>query len=176
MFQLKQVEVLYSKRYWSILATFRVNERVNLGTKQESPPVWTQEAYCMLCSKYMLCGSSWGNPPSSDLGSVYTPILTWDGGTPPSWTWDGVPLLLTWDGGTPPSWTWVGVPPILTWDGVPPPHWQYRVTPLFEVWTDKLKTVPSPILLMRVVIRRYRWVRDMQPTAHEFLKNFKNQT
>ena len=28
MFQLKQVEVLYSKRYWSILATFRVNERV----------------------------------------------------------------------------------------------------------------------------------------------------
>ena len=53
-------------------------------------------------------------------------------GTPPTWTWDGVPPSpyqdLGW--GTPPTWTWDGVPPYLNlgwgtplpepWMGYPP--------------------------------------------------------
>ena len=89
--------------------------------KQESPPVWTQEAYHPPCSKYSLCCSTWVPPQAG-----YPPILTWLGGTylgtpwqgtPPSWTWQGPPRLDL--AGYPPGWTWQGTPPGWTWQGTP---------------------------------------------------------
>ena len=80
---------------------------------------------------------------------------------------------LYWGGGVPlwkfffPVWTcikpnlvskifpftWVPSPPVQGWIGYPPPHprldWDPATPP--RVWTDKLKTVPSPILRMRAV-------------------------
>ena len=51
-------------------------------------------------------------------------------GTPPTWTWDGVPPLPGPGMEYPPTQTWGGVPPLpgpgmgypptWTWDGVPP--------------------------------------------------------
>ena len=51
-----------------------------------------------------------------------------------------------------PNWTWDRVSPCLDlgW-GIPPHLNQGWGTPPIEVWTDKLKTVPSPILRMRAV-------------------------
>ena len=89
----------------------------------------------------------WGTPPHHpDLARVpphhpdlarVPPIKTWLGYTPPHH-----PDLA---GVSPHHPHLAGVPPptIQTWPGYP--------TPL-EVWTDKLKTIPSPILRMRVVI------------------------
>ena len=57
-------------------------------------------------------------------------------GTPPR-TGPGTPPGPPW---TPRTWTWD--PPTSTWTWDPPLSW---------VWTDKLKTVPSPILRMRAV-------------------------
>ena len=79
------------------------------------------------------------------------PILTWSGGvlgTPPSQIWDGVPL--------PPSQTWDGIPPpppARPGMGYSPPRpdWGTPPPPRCEL-TNKLKTVPSPILRMRAVI------------------------
>ena len=69
------------------------------------------------------------------------PIQTWLGGVPQ------VPPSgpdLGWC--TPPGQTWDGVPSPWTWLGYPPP-------PRCEL-TNKLKTVPSPILRMRAVTKR----------------------
>ena len=86
---------------------------------QESPPAWTQEAYCPPCSEYSFCCPNWVPPP----------ILTWPGGVPylgnpPS----RVSPILTCPGGYP---TWVplaGYPPgRVLLAGYPPsrvPPWQ----------------------------------------------------
>ena len=85
--------------------------------KQESPPVWTQEAYRPLCSKYSLCCSvsgkgdvlppAWlgtgGNTPSSPTGGG-TPIQPDWGGSHHQAGW-GIPSPLNWMGGTPQVWT-----------------------------------------------------------------------
>ena len=61
----------------------------NFNKIQESPPAWTQEAYCPPCSEYSFC----------------CPILA---DPPPSWTWPPLPLLdLT---PPPPGWTWPTTP------------------------------------------------------------------
>ena len=144
-----------------------VSSFTNTSTIQESPPAWTQEAYCPLCShsKCLLFPGGTHGTPRPEMG--YS--LTWDGVSPQ--TWDGVsPLDLRW--GTPPDlrWgtpqTWDGVPPDLgwvppskTWDGVPPQTWD-RVpllpttetgTPYPELrwgtppmWTDWTITFPHP--------------------------------
>ena len=54
------------------------NKKTN---QQESPPAWTQEAYCPPCSKYSLCCPNWVPP----LGRVPPPgrVLPW-AGYPPS--------------------------------------------------------------------------------------------
>ena len=87
--------------------------------RQESPPAWTQEAYC---------------PPRSHGkcllfkgGVLWIPPQTWDG-VPPQ-TWDGVPPHLDLGWGTPPG-PGMGYPPTWTWDGVPPPTWTWDGTPL----------------------------------------------
>ena len=172
--------------------------------KQESPPAWTQEAYCppRSHSKCLLFwGGTWGTPPTWDgvppgpeMG--YPPDLRW--GTPPDLRW-GYPSRPGM-GYTPPDLGWgnpptprpgtksppgpktgyapgpgTGYPPppsiastwyaaggmplaftqedflVINW-GVRPPYLDLRWgTPPPWVWTDKLKTVPSPILRMRAV-------------------------
>ena len=115
--------------------------------------------------------------PHPDLGRG-TPILTWMGvGYPILLT--GVPHstpILTWDGGIPPSWPSKGVPPswpemgyplcpdlgsgyplphILTWNRVPTcPDLRWGNPPYMCKQTDRqtrVKTLPSPILRMRAV-------------------------
>ena len=56
---------------------------VHFYYQQESPPAWTQEAYCPPCSKYSLCCPNWVTPP---------PVLTWLGGYPAGGTQVGTPL------------------------------------------------------------------------------------
>ena len=105
-----------------------------------------------------------GVPPHhQDLDGV-PPIQTWMGYPPPSRTGLCTPTIQTWLGyphhpglarvppsssrpgqGTPHHPDLAGVPPtIQTWLGYPPPS-RCRLT-------NKLKTVPSPILRMQVVI------------------------
>ena len=48
-----------------------------------------------------------------------TPYLDLGWGTPPTWTWDGVPPYLELRWGTPPDLGW-GIPPDLGW-GTPLP-------------------------------------------------------
>ena len=93
---------------------------------QESPPAWTQEAYCPPRRKCLLCCSvSWqwaeGGVPHLvlDWGGYSRVPPIWTRGWGTSWTWDGVPPTWTWDGYHPVSW--MGYPPAWTWDGVPPP-------------------------------------------------------
>ena len=84
------------------------------------------------------------------------------------------PLILTWDG-VPQSWPVMGSPPVQTWDAVSPcpdlgwgthPHQSDGVPPV-EVWTDKLKTVPSPILRMRAV----KMIKSIYLDEGNFFKN-----
>ena len=122
---------------------------------------------------------SW--PGEGTLSSPGTPsIQSWDwvppcpdlgwGTPPPNWTWDGVlphpdlgwgtPLPISWigyypqtgPGVSPPSVGWGNPqpgmghsPPVQTWDGVPP------LPPSRCGLSNKLKTVPFPILRMRTV-------------------------
>ena len=101
-------------------------------------------------------------PPHPDLalGPSHPPTLTWTW-DPPTWTWTWDPPYSDLDLGPPhpdldlgpplpgpglgtPPLTWTWDPPHPDLDLGPPP-------PPVEVWTDKLKTVPSPILRMRAV-------------------------
>ena len=54
------------------------------NNKQESPPTWTQEAYCPQCSKYSLYCSFLGGTPSLARGVPHEgyPSPIWDWGTP----------------------------------------------------------------------------------------------
>ena len=120
-----------------------------LNIKQESPPAWTQEAYCSPCSEYSFCCPNWV-PPLSWPGLGGYPAGGYPTWVPPSRVppflaqgvpCQGVPYLGTphpdLAGGYPtwvplagysPSWPGWGVPylgtpgrvlPILTWQGTP---------------------------------------------------------
>ena len=125
-------KVWYSPSVMSTSGGFQKNV-----SKQESPPVWTQEAYRPphSCSKCLLFQGAGGTP---DLGWGTPPTWTWDG-VPPTWTWDGVPpppgpgmgYPLPGPGmGYPPTWTWDGVPPYLDLGWGTPPSDRTRVPPL----------------------------------------------
>ena len=131
-----------------------------------------------------------GGTPSSHGGGVPHPVQTWPGGIPgtppsrPGWATPhhqdlarvsplhqdlaGVPLTIK---------TWLGYPPptIQTWLGYPTPSRpDWGSPPTIQTWlgylrppsrcglTNKLKTVPSPILRMRVVITKlgpkWKWL------------------
>ena len=83
--------------------------------------------------------------------AYHLPRSKWDG-VHPIWTWDGVPpphLDLGW--GTSLSRPGMGYPPSRPGMGYPR---QPDGAPPVEVWTDKqTKTVPSPILQMRAVVK-----------------------
>ena len=84
--------------------------------EQESPPAWTQEAYCLSCSKYFLCCPNWV-PPWQGIPLARVP--------PP----DRVPPQT----GYPPSRVppQQGTPPsrVSPWPGYPPPAGPGRVPP-----------------------------------------------
>ena len=80
-------------------------------------------------------------PPLTQTWTWYPPYLDLDLGPPPTQTW-------TWD---PPTRTWTWDPPHPDLD-LGPPHPDLDLGPPPRVWTDKLKTVPSPILRMWAVI------------------------
>ena len=89
----------------------------------------------------------------------WVPPLDLDLGLPPTWTWDPPDLRP----GTPQPWLGPGTllpgpgtPPDLRPGTPPPPPWPGTPlpgpgTPPPRVWTEKLKTVPSPFLWMRAV-------------------------
>ena len=80
-----------------------------------------------------LPAAGWGTPPSRpEIGYLHLPVQTWDGVPPNS--------DLGWGNSIPPFRPGMGYPPPISQMGYPP---------LFKVWTDKLKTVSSPILRMR---------------------------
>ena len=78
-----------------------------------------------------------------------TPDVPYGGGTPIQ-SWLRVPPISQMEVPPPPSSTLEYPPsPPAGW-GYPPPHWADGVPPPPpRVWTDKLKTVPSPILRIR---------------------------
>ena len=104
-----------------------------------------------------------GPPLDLRLG---TPPPRPETGTPPTWTWDGVPLCPRMDWGPPriqgcfryPPYLdlrW-GTPPSKNGSGTPPPRPRLDQVPPIPPpsrceLTKKLKTVPSPILRMRAV-------------------------
>ena len=107
-----------------------VNGFVIFILRQESPPAWTQEAYCPPCSKYSLCCPNWVPPPSwpGRGGTLLGGYLTW---VAPA----RVPPILTWPGGT-----WLGTPQ----PGYPPPGYP---TPPTRVPPDQRTShqgTPSP--------------------------------
>ena len=122
----------------------------------------------------LLCLQLWeggGVPHPVLIGEGFTPILTWDGGTPsPRW---GTPPLLGRMGYSPPPplgrmgypptirkdvvspyQEGCGSPPAIRKDGVPPLS-AGQGTPPPQGMTDKLKTLPSLILRMRAVKIRH---------------------
>ena len=93
------------------------------STKQESPPVWTQEAY---------------RPPRSCSVSQqgWCPIQSWWGVTPIQSSWGGVPHIVLIGGGYPiQSWCGRGYPSWEGW-GYPPPNQELMGVPPPESWTD----------------------------------------
>ena len=95
--------------------------------QQESPPAWTQQAYCPPCSEYSFCCPILADPP----------LLDW---SPPGWTAD--PPQLDWP---PPSWTdppLAGLtPPRLDWPTRPPQQDWFPLAGLTPPWLD---WPPSP--------------------------------
>ena len=99
--------------------------------KQESPPVWTQEAYHPPCSEYSFCCSILAETPPTDWPPPqladpphWTDPHSWTD-PPPSWT---DPPWLDWPplaGLTPPCLDW---PPLA---GLNPPTW---TDPLWLDW------------------------------------------
>ena len=102
-----------------------------------SSQIWCQKFFPLL-GGWSLCENFFtgsGRPPPSKAGL----------GPPPSKAELGPPLIQGWIGYPPrPRLDQVPPPSVQGWIGYPPP------LPI-EVWTDKLKTVPSPILRMRAV-------------------------
>ena len=159
--------------------TARTEGRKKNIFQQESPPTWTQEAYCLPCSDYSFCCPILADPLQLD----------WP---PPRWTWLPPPTGWTWPPPgqldlTPPSWIdlWPDPPgwidlwldtttPLagLTFDLTPPagpdpPPWLDWPLTWPPLWTDRIvdgqtrvKTLPSPILRMRVV-KTYRNQEDL---------------
>ena len=93
-----------------------------------------------------LAGGYPGYPPTIKTWPGYPPIQTWLGYPPPHTikTWPGYPLptIQTWLGYSPPP------PPSRPDRGTPPPPSRCELT-------NKLKTVPFPILRMRAVISNF---------------------
>ena len=87
----------------------------------------------------------------------------------------GYPPIQTWLGGTlgtlPTIQTWDGVPPTRIWDRVPSPRpgMGYRAPPPPASCglTNKLKTVPSPILRMRAVTKLARFLHFIEGVISE---------
>ena len=95
----------------------------NLLNNKESPPAWTQEAYCLLCSKYSLCCPNWVLPHPDLAGGVT--YLVPPGRVPPGRVplQQGIPPA-----GYSPAWYPSGrVPP--TGPGRVSPHWTWQCTP-----------------------------------------------
>ena len=87
--------------------------------KQESPPAWTQEAYCPPCIEHSFCCPNWVPPQQ---------------GTPLSWPgWGELPYLGTPQQSTPLAGylPWQGTPPgrVPPQAGYPPPAGPGRVPP-----------------------------------------------
>ena len=79
-------------KYWCFIEEKEnKNLVVKLRSQQESPPVWTQEAYCPPCSEYSFCCPILADPPPS---WPLTPPADWP--SPPA----GWPPRLA----DPPSW------------------------------------------------------------------------
>ena len=93
------------------------------NVKQESPPAWTQEAYCPPCSEYSFCCPILAHPPPRWL----TPP-SWLDWSPPGWT------------DPPPSWT---DPPA----GLTPPRLDWPPPPR----CGQTENITFPILRMRAV-------------------------
>ena len=91
------------------------------------------------------------------MGNGGYPIQSWLGGTPSSAGWWGrVPHPVQTLNGILPSVGWGTThpfPPVETWDGVAPPFrpGMRYLSPSRCGLTNKLETVPSPILRMRAV-------------------------
>ena len=109
-------------------------------SQQESPPAWTQEAYCPPCSEYSFCCPILADPPATDLTPPPgywpdPPPLTDPPPTHPGWT--DPPLLAgqTW----PPSPCWLTHPPPPTLAGLtwPPP-------PAGQTWPPPKLDRPDP--------------------------------
>ena len=109
----------------SSLQPVNYNGSVCVTTRQESPPVWTQEAYHPPRSKCSLWWSVWGGGVSPS--SPHRP-----GYPSPCWDWMGVLQsgLQDWslglDRGIPNHHQdWMGIPPIWTGWGTPLPWWKH---------------------------------------------------
>ena len=106
------------------------------NVKQESPPAWTQEAYCPPCSEYSFCCPTRVPPPGGG-GSGYPPGGGYLTGYPPGGTrtppgGPGTPRGGYLTGYPPGGGTWPGYPPAASWHsgkcckalwdmGTPPP-------------------------------------------------------
>ena len=134
--------------YWWIQDACHAVSKKKMA-KQESPPVWTEEAYCLPCSKCLLCWSvlagggvptlaggtypdrggtypGWGYLPYPGggiptlVGEVYLP-LPGGGGTYP-WLGEGVPTLVGEGVPTLTGWylPWLGIPTLARGRGTNP--------------------------------------------------------
>ena len=115
---------------------------IQIIRKQESPPVWMQEAYRPPCSKYSLCCPNWVPPQPGYPPAGYPLARVPPGqGTP----WQGTPLAgYPPRQGTPPArvpphppgWTWQGTPPAAPWHSGKccKALWDMGTPP----WTDRL--------------------------------------
>ena len=106
--------------------------------EQESPPAWTQKAYCLPCSEYSFCPGRGGyltRYPPRGWGGLGTP--PWGGPSPGG---SGYPLLLHGILGNVAKHYGIWVPPCGQTDG-----WMEGQT--------LVKTLPSLVLRTRAVIR-----------------------
>ena len=126
--------------------------------KQESPAAWTQEGYRPPRSKCLLCCSVswWGYPHPAPMRGYPNPIQTGD--TPNPVLTRGTPIsqmrVPTLEMMGYPQSGRIGVPiPVGRDGGYPfPPHHQLDGGTPYPVMMYKVKTLPSVILWMRMVI------------------------
>ena len=166
--------ITFCPQIWKCLGSAKDLRRVPIHAlhlwKQDSPPVWTQEAYCPPRSKYSLCCSisrrvgylPWTGVPKLDWGvptldrgvsTLNGGYLPWTGGiyseigVPPVRLDGGIPSLSGCIGyHLPPGEGWMGYLPRFRLDGVPPPgEGHIGVSPLCGQTDGQthIKTLPS---------------------------------